>query len=331
MNDFLSSLKADLLDRRLLPLVALVLVALVGALAYAVLGGGGSSSSSPTAAAVPIPRPSGGLAATQAQTSAKQAVAEMTAGGAVQRHGASRDPFAPLPGAAKAAASATSKTTATSTAGTKTTGGKAGSTPAAATTPTTTPKSAAPAPAKPRTLYKVSLQFGLLPAATTSQSVVLRSWLGLSKDTPLPSASERLIETVGVIVSGSTKSAAFTIDSELIPSSGEAVCLPSKVQCKMIELAPGKNEQLLGTLPNGETATYELRVLTIESVKASTASVTSVLRAQRKAGGELLGQGGLLKLAGLHYSSLAGVLVFDRARAVGARAHTALASGRHGG
>ena len=43
MNEFLNSLKADLLDRRLLPLVALAAALLAGALAYAVLGGGSSS------------------------------------------------------------------------------------------------------------------------------------------------------------------------------------------------------------------------------------------------------------------------------------------------
>ena len=47
MTDFLNSLKADLLDRRLLPIVALVGVALVGAVAYAVLGGGGSTATDP--------------------------------------------------------------------------------------------------------------------------------------------------------------------------------------------------------------------------------------------------------------------------------------------
>ena len=44
MTDFLGSLKADLLDRRILPILVLLGVALVGALAYAVLGGGGSTA-----------------------------------------------------------------------------------------------------------------------------------------------------------------------------------------------------------------------------------------------------------------------------------------------
>lgn len=45
--DFLQSLKTDLFDRRLLPLLGLVAVAFVAALAYAVLGGGSSTSSTP--------------------------------------------------------------------------------------------------------------------------------------------------------------------------------------------------------------------------------------------------------------------------------------------
>ncbi len=46
--DFLQSLKTDLFDRRLLPLLGLVAVAFVAALAYAVLGGGSSTSSTPS-------------------------------------------------------------------------------------------------------------------------------------------------------------------------------------------------------------------------------------------------------------------------------------------
>ena len=44
MSEFLSSIKADLLDRRMLPLVAIVAVLLVGAIGYVVLGGSGSST-----------------------------------------------------------------------------------------------------------------------------------------------------------------------------------------------------------------------------------------------------------------------------------------------
>src|SRR5260370_1259342 len=47
MNDFIKTLLADLKDRRFLPYVALVGVALIAAVGYAALGGG--SSATPTA------------------------------------------------------------------------------------------------------------------------------------------------------------------------------------------------------------------------------------------------------------------------------------------
>ena len=108
MTDFLGSLKADLLDRRMLPLLALVGVALVGALAYAVLGGG-SSSTSPTAttSAPPISLGAPGIAISQAPSSASQAIAETTSGSARQRGGSSRDPFTPLPRITAKSAAAT--------------------------------------------------------------------------------------------------------------------------------------------------------------------------------------------------------------------------------
>ncbi|MHB8532828.1 MAG: hypothetical protein ACYDC2_08910, partial [Solirubrobacteraceae bacterium] len=53
MKEFLRTLKADLLDRRLLPLVALVAAVLIAGLAYALSGGGGAVAG--PAAAVPAP------------------------------------------------------------------------------------------------------------------------------------------------------------------------------------------------------------------------------------------------------------------------------------
>ena len=59
MNNFLNSVKADLLDRRLLPIVALVGLGLLAALAYAILGGGSAAAPPrPRSHAAP-PRPQG--------------------------------------------------------------------------------------------------------------------------------------------------------------------------------------------------------------------------------------------------------------------------------
>jgi len=330
MTDFLKAVKADLTDRRLLPLVALVLVALVGAVAYAALGGG-SSPQAPNAAVAQAPVLPPGLATSQTTPSAQQAIAETTNGAAAQRHGAARNPFAALPGSTKqSAAPSTTKTSGAGSASgsSTTTSSKTESAPnggGESSTPASSPK-----PEKPKTLYKVALQFGVLPAGTTPGAAQLKSYAELVKATPLPSAKGRLIEFLGVTVTGSAAtSATFALDSELLPE-GSAVCLPSAVQCKVIDLKPGTSEQLVGVLPNGEAVTYELHVVSIESTKASSARVRSVLGAQARAVHSLLGQGGLLSLAGLHYAS-AGVLTFGGHPAFGARAHTSVRRARHSG
>ncbi len=108
MNDFLNSLKSDLLDRRLLPILALVGVALIAAVAYAVLGGGSSTSSTPTAARGLLqrhrerPRPSRSARrpSTPTRPSPRRPAAPPSSTPAD-----SRNPFTPLPGAKKATSS----------------------------------------------------------------------------------------------------------------------------------------------------------------------------------------------------------------------------------
>ena len=317
MTDFLNSLKADLTDRRLLPAVAFVLVALGAAVAYAVLSGGSGSGSHVAAVVAPSPSGGGGLAVIQTQASPSQAVAETTNGLSVQRRGSAHDPFALLPSAVKEAAAATAKSSAsaagaTATAGTSA-GSKSGSSSQGASsesTPAPSSPSKPSTPAKPKTIYQVAVQFGPLPAGVLPQDAELHSYLALSKATPLPSAKNKLIEFLGVTVSGSSKAAAFSLSGEVI-LHGAAACLPSATQCKMIDLKEGKSEQLEYLSETGQVSTYELRVVSIASTKATSASVKSVLSAQSHAARSLLGSGGLLKLAGLHFSSQAGVLAFD--------------------
>src|SRR5262249_12267967 len=113
MSEFLSSLKGDLLDRRMMPVLVALGVALMAALFYALLGGAGGSPRSTTASPGVSPQ-TRGLAVSQSQTSSPQPVAETTSGAAIQRAGAARDPFAPLPGSTTTTTSATSVTSATS-------------------------------------------------------------------------------------------------------------------------------------------------------------------------------------------------------------------------
>ena len=107
MNAFLSSLRSDLLDRRVRVVLIVLLAALVAGLVYALTGGSGSAPAPPSSFP-PISAPAPGIAAVAATPSPKLAVAETTSGASKQRGGPVRDPFAPLPGAVTVTASTSS-------------------------------------------------------------------------------------------------------------------------------------------------------------------------------------------------------------------------------
>jgi hypothetical protein len=328
MTGYLNSLKADLLDRRLLPLVALVAVALVAAVAYAVLGGG-SSAATPAAAVSSAPAAaSSGLAVSQ--TTPEKAVAETTGGGSVQHRGVAHNPFTPLPEAKTATTTtAASAATSTSSSGASATSGSGSSSSSSggssSTTPSTTPSTPA-TPAKPKAVYHVAVLFGVYPAGATPQSVQLTPYENLKLLTPLPSVQQPLIVFRGVTAGG--KSATFTLVGEAI-LHGDAACLPSATQCEAIDLQIGQSEQLEYLPPSGQTVTYELKVVSIVSSKASSAAVKDLLRGESKAGRELLSRTGLDAIPYMRYSAQAGVLVFAGRAASAARAHAA-GHRRHG-
>ncbi len=333
MTDFLSALKADLLDRRLAPLLALAAVALAAACAYAVLGGGSSASKptvSPAVSAANAVAPPAGLAVTQATP--EKAVAEVTSGAAAQRRGASRDPFTPLPEAKAAATTTTTTSAASPSAGAGSSSGSSSSSSGegakSESTGSSNQKSGGSSPqkpAKPKTVYHVAVLFGVLPAGVTPEGASLTPYESLKLLSPLPSAQQPLLVFRGVTAGG--KSATFTLVSEAI-LHGSAACLPSASQCQAIDLKPGQSEQLEYISPAGEVSVYELRIVSIVSTKASTGSVKGVLRGESKAGRELLRRAGLTAIPFLHASSTAGVLVFSQHGALTARAHTA-AQPRH--
>jgi hypothetical protein len=335
MTEFLSSLKADLLDRRMLPLVALVCAALAGAVAYAVLGGG-SSPSAPAPAAIPsgpVPIGGAGISVSQPQTSTSQAVAETTNGTSSQRHGIAHDPFAVLPGAAKKTATAASAASGASNSTSESSKSGSGSSSGSGSAPSTPVTPAKPtAPAKPKAAYNVAVLFGAVPAGTTTfPAPGLQPYASLKLQTPLP-AKQPVVIYRGVTTGG--KRAAFTIYGEVI-LRGNGVCLPNTAQCSLINLAPGQSEQLEYLDPSGTAIVYELRVVSIAAIKASTAGVNNALRGESKAGRELLRRAGLDALPGMHYSTQAGVIALDGhhgfATGMRARAHTAVVGARHSG
>ena len=260
------------------------------------------------------------------QSSPERAVAETTGGTSEQHHGTAHNPFTPLPQAktatASKAASASTSAPASASAGSSSTstGSSTPSTPSTGSSaPTTSSKPSTTA--KPKTVYHVAVLFGALPAAGAT-ATPLTPYENLKLLTPLPSATQPLIVFSGVTVGG--KSATFTLVSEAI-LHGDGSCLPSASQCQAIDLKPGQTEQLEYVSAAGQPTSYELRIVSIVSSKASGAAVKSLLRGESKAGRELLSHAGLVAVPDLRYSSQAGVLVFAGHPAFGGRSSIARA------
>ncbi|HEY1451241.1 MAG TPA: hypothetical protein VGF47_09825 [Solirubrobacteraceae bacterium] len=337
MSAFFSSLRSDLLDRRLIPLFAVLALAFVGAVAYAVLAGGSGSSTAPLANA-PAPAPSAsGIAVSAVTTNTSASVDETTSGSAEQTRGSSRNPFEALPSAKKASASAAPASGATSSSSTATgssgSGSEAGGSGSSSESSSSSQGGSSPQPeekksskpAQPRTVYKVSVLFGAAPAGSPAASVGLTPYEGLKRQQPLPSATAPVVVFRGVIAGA--KSAAFTLVGEAI-LRGNGVCRPSASQCQAVDVKVGETEELEYVPLEGTPINYQLQVVKIEAVKgkaadaASAASANDAFDGESKAGLKFLRESGLVALPGLRYSSNGSVLVFtgvDRAKA--ARAH----------
>jgi hypothetical protein len=311
MTEFLNALKTDLSDRRLLPFVALVGVALLAAIAYVVIGGG--SSSTPTAAVAPVTASAPPSSLSVSQTSTEKPAAETTEGANAQHRGIARNPFVELP----TPATKTTSTTTPSTGSGSTPSTGTGSSPTSTTPKETTP----PKPSKPKTVYHVAVLFGPVPAGTEAQAAVLTPYENLKLLTPLPSAKLALLVYRGVTTAG--HSATFSVVGEVFPR-GAGRCLPSEAQCEAIDLKPGQSEQFQYTpASGGPTALYELKVVTIASSKAKTGSVKGLLGGVSKAGRDVLKRAGMVAIPFLHYSSQFGVLSFSSHHALAARTHGA--------
>jgi hypothetical protein len=311
MTDFLNSLKADLLNRQVLPFLALAVVALAGALVYAVTSGG-STAAVPQAAAPAAHAPAAvpPIAVSQAPANTKQAVAEITSGAAQQRGGPTRNPFTPLPAAKTASTStksAASKASGSSTGSGTSTSGAGGTTPAA-------PKETTPAkPKKVYVHYHVTAQLGVVPPSAEGappQPAQLKTYTDMALDEPLPGKANPQLIFLGVVLR-TGKDVLFGLTGAAI-LHGSATCLPSPTQCQAIELQVGQSETLEVVEANGTPVTYELKLVTItKSVStASTARAHTALHAVSKAGRELVRRNGVLAFSKLHFSAERGGLVF---------------------
>jgi hypothetical protein len=309
MSEILQSLKSDLLDRRLLPILVLLGLALVGAVAYAVLAGG--SSSAPIAATgsiAPPPNQGPALAVQEAGANPHAAAAETTDGARYQHKAGVHDPFIPLASPVVKAPAAT------------TSGASSSKSPSSSSTPesktgSTTPSSgggttpAQPAPKKLKIVHKfvatVSVLFGLAPTVP-GQLSQLTPYSAVKRLEPLPSSSDPLIVFEGV--GSSRKSAIFTLTREAI-LKGSAVCLPTASQCEALDLPLGGSEELSYLEPTGQTVTYEL-VLQAVAWHEHTYATAARLNRGNHAGAALLRRLAPPVQSELHFSGAKGVLYY---------------------
>ncbi len=335
MNDFLNSVKDDLLDVRLRLVVLLLGVALVAAVAYAVLGGGGSGSTA-TGSIGSVASGVAGISISQAPSNTTEPVTETTDGAVQQRHGPLRDPFTPLPSPTTAAAKTSTPATSSPSSSSSSSASGGSSTPGSKTTaPAATPKASAPEKTKVTTRYEVTVQFGVLPApsieGTPTAPAQLKTYSDLHLNEPLPDKTNPQLVYVGAL-KHTYLEAVFTLTGESI-LHGAATCVPSTTQCQAIRLQVGQTETLESIDASGAPVTYELRIQSIlritKTVAAGTAHSASVTAAS-KAGLELLKRKGLQTLSGLEYSPAKGLLVPTASASAAPRAHTAVRRPRHG-
>jgi hypothetical protein len=327
MSELFGSLACDLRDRRFLPILVLLGVALIASLAFALLSGSGSATSpasAPGAAASAPTGATGAVAITKAPESASsQAVAETTDGSSRHGSGAPRDPFKPLPSSQAGSRSAPAQKASSTPGATKSASGSSPSSSEshASNGGGTAPSPSEPsAPAKPRVYihYHVTAQFGVVPPAAEGappQPAQLKTFPNMALDEALPSKHEPQLVFLGVNLKTGDE-AVFGLTGEAI-LKGAAVCKPSPSQCQAIELQADQTETLEVVGATGQASTYELKLVAIEktagSAAAASAHAASVAAAK-------VDRNDALRESGLRFSPTGGGLVFVGRRAFGAHA-----------
>jgi hypothetical protein len=304
---FLNALKADLVEKRLWPIAALLAAAAIGVPVVSTVTA--TKSSAPPALVQGATSPVGlstSLRALVAQTAPDAGVPYGTPG---HLH----DPFvSPAPAATAAAApskpgvapggpstasTTTSTTSTTSSGSTGTTTTTTSSTPAS-TTPSSTSSKSTPATTRSGTIYTIAMRFG--------QAASLRSFHDPIRLTTLPSTANPQVVFLGVVKGG--KSAAFLLSSKVTPT-GDGTCEPVPAGCQVLRIKPGGTEFLDVAGATG-LVQYELDLVRI-GVQHTTkkAVATRAVHRVSTAGKTAVRTLGTNVLSGYVFSTQLGVLV----------------------
>ncbi len=288
MSGLLSSLKADLTSRRMLPLLAIAGLALLGALAFVALG---SKSSAPTTSTT-APAPTEHVAAlpgptvSAAPANPNAAASETTVGATYQHRGKMRNPFAPVPGTSSpksasssnggggSGASGTSSSSggggAPSTGGSPPSSGGSGAGSGSSGSPRPSGEGSSGTPAS-IALYHVDVSLQRLSEEGKPVGKP-QSFHDVIELQPLPSKRKPLVAPEGVTGNG-TGLAFVLIGEEII--HGKATCIPSPANCQVIDLKLGVPEELQDLEEDGTVVSYKLTVTKIEKVSGSASAASA--------------------------------------------------------
>lgn len=294
----------DLRSKRLWPLAAALVVAIV-AVPVVLSSSSGASVTPPPAAPAPV---ANGLPAVN--DTAAPATAAPT--------GSARSPFAPvggtsttttttttssttLPGVTTPPTGSSSPTTSGGTGSTTppTTTSPGGTTPGQPTIPTPKPKQAIPT-LKSDQSYSVAL-------AITKATGGLDTIHPLERLTPLPSAQQPLLVELGVLKGGSR--VLFAVQPGTVVS-GKGTCIPGPIDCEILSLAQGQTERLSVQTNAGVVRVALFAVTGITAVKHPSRSAAMKVRSQEsKAGRRVLAHSSLKALKLFRYEPGAGAVI----------------------
>jgi hypothetical protein len=274
--DFLVDLYWDLRDRHLLPLVALLIVAII---AVPFLLGGGSKQTAPQASpvagasAAPSPEPVGSkLTVVESKPGLRDYRKRL-------RHDSPTDPFvqrftspdlkgtklAGGEGASTSSTSSTSTSTTSTTTTSTTTEGDSGS-PTVTTNGNGEPTAAGVPGHKKLVLFAFAIDVKITKTAPNASNGEAKEESevrhGVVPPAPLPSEKMPVIAYMGI--SPKTRLPYFVVSDAVTGVFGDGKCLSGASACQVIELEPGIPE----TFVLGDGPRYKINVLDVEPVVA---------------------------------------------------------------
>jgi hypothetical protein len=276
---FLRNVGIDLVEKRLWPIAAALVAALVAV--PLVLGGGGGKSVAPDA-------PSGIAAAGAAAGTGQTVRVSGSVPAERSRPGRARNPFEVLRGGEEETAPSGGGTTAvvatpvTSAAGSAGSPATAGSTGVPGTSVSTPPGSGATqgggdarSDDSALDVYRVSLRFGR-PGA-------MRMIRDIARLTPLPSADNPFFVFLGVLKD--RKTLVFMLSSDT-QATGDGKCRPSMRDCQTIELQAGDTEFFDLVTDAGTAVQYQMDVKGLDRVEARSTARAATARARGSRAGQ---------------------------------------------